>query len=83
MPRWIVSGSSSDPNKAIEAISDILPLENSRVNGDQYAVETKTMDGWRNRDTAGMNQLYHDGVINSWDTYNDDTGDNRIMKYGR
>lgn len=81
MFRWIVSGSSNDPNEAIEKISDILPLENSRTSGDQFAIETQEMDGWRNSDTAAMNQLQHNGKINSWGRYSDLKND-RIMQYG-
>ncbi len=82
MPRWIINGSSKDPDNAVEAISDILPLENSRVSGDQFAIETKEMDGWRNRDTAAMNQLQHDGKIDSWSRYSD-LKKGRIMQYGK
>lgn len=39
------------------------------------------MDGWRNSNTAAMNQLQHDGKINSWGRYSDLKND-RIMQYG-
>lgn len=82
MFRWIIGGSSNDPDSAVEEISDILPLENARVNGDQFAIETQPMDGWRNQNTADMNQLQHDGKLNSWGRYSD-LKDDRIMRYGK
>lgn len=34
MFRWIIGGSSNDPNNAVEEISDMLSLENARASGD-------------------------------------------------
>ncbi|HLG75760.1 MAG TPA: hypothetical protein VKX46_05060 [Ktedonobacteraceae bacterium] len=80
--RFIIVGNAEDPDEAVENIFDMgLPIENARTREGQFAVETQEIDGWRNQNTADLNQMQLDGKVKDWGRYTDLKGD-RIMQYG-